>query len=163
GPRRRDARRARALSGVRIRPPQGLLDPRAFRAARAPWAVPHSPARLRPDPLLLPEGPLRRGLSRPRPDEPAPPPQPPRPARLASERAERRRERRAVAEGPHLVGAALSHGWPLEALVVSESGLARPEIAALVAAAGLEPTVLADRVFRSTFEVATPQGIAAEL
>lgn len=84
-------------------------------------------------------------------------------ARLASERAERRRERRAVAEGPHLVGAALSHGWPLEALVVSESGLARPEIAALVAAAGLEPTVLADRVFRSTFEVATPQGIAAEL
>lgn len=82
---------------------------------------------------------------------------------LVRDAATRRRERRAVAEGPHLVAAALERGRRLEALVVSESGLSRPEIARLVDKAGTAPVVLADRLFRATFDVDSPQGVAAEI
>jgi TrmH family RNA methyltransferase len=47
--------------------------------------------------------------------------------------------------------------------VVSESGLARPEIAGLIEQAGTPPVVLADRLFGATFDVDSPQGIAAEI
>ena len=84
-------------------------------------------------------------------------------ASLVRDPAVRKRERRAMIEGPHLVGAALERERRLEALVVSESGLARPAIARLVLSAGMAPAILADRLFRATFEVESPQGVAAEI
>ena len=84
-------------------------------------------------------------------------------ASLVRDAAARKRERRAMAEGPHLVAAALERGRPLEALVLSESGLSRPEIARLVDRAGMAPVMLADRLFRATFDVDSPQGVAAEI
>lgn len=68
-----------------------------------------------------------------------------------------------MAEGPHLVASALERGRRLEALVVSESGLSRPEIARLVDKAGMAPVMLADRLFRATFDADSPQGVAAEI
>jgi TrmH family RNA methyltransferase len=68
-----------------------------------------------------------------------------------------------MAEGPHLVAAALERGRRLVAVVVSESGLSRPEISGLVENVGTPPVLLADRLFRATFEVDSPQGIAAEI
>lgn len=84
-------------------------------------------------------------------------------SRLVREGAERRREGRAIAEGPHLVAAALQHEVALQALVVSESGLGRPEIVELLEAARMTPVVLAERLFRVTFDAEAPQGIAAEI
>jgi TrmH family RNA methyltransferase len=84
-------------------------------------------------------------------------------ASLVRDAAVRKRERRAMAEGPHLVAAGLERGRRLEALVVSESGLSRPEIARLVDKAGMAPVMLADRLFRATFDVDSPQGVAAEI
>lgn len=84
-------------------------------------------------------------------------------ASLVQDGALRRRQQRAIVEGPHLVASALERGRAIEALVVSESGLKRPEIAALAGRAGIAPTVLDDRLFRGTFDAETPQGIAIEI
>lgn len=84
-------------------------------------------------------------------------------ASLVRDATVRKRERRAMAEGPHLVAAALERGRRVEALVLSESGLSRPEIARLVDTAGMAPVMLADRLFSATFDVDTPQGVAAEI
>jgi RNA methyltransferase, TrmH family len=84
-------------------------------------------------------------------------------ASLVRDPAARRRERRAMVEGPHLVAAALDRGLRLEALVVSESGVGRLEIARLVQGAKMPAAILADRLFRATFDVDSPQGVAAEI
>lgn len=82
---------------------------------------------------------------------------------LGLDAAERRREKRAVIEGPHLVGACMDAGHALSALVLSESGARRRELAALAKRAGLEPVVLADSVFSLISDTESPVGILAEI
>jgi TrmH family RNA methyltransferase len=75
----------------------------------------------------------------------------------------RRDERRALIEGPHLLAAYLETGGRPEALLVSESGLANPEVARLVRRAGLDPVVLPEALFRWIADAATPTGVATEI
>lgn len=82
---------------------------------------------------------------------------------LAHDGRARRAERSALVEGPHLVAACLEAGRRPKALIVSESGAGRPEIAALVRRAGIEPATLPDALFRWIGEAATPVGLAAEI
>ncbi len=83
--------------------------------------------------------------------------------KLAASGRARRSERRALLEGVHLVEAHLASGRRTEALMVSESGLARREIAALVKTSGLQPVALADELFAMLADTETPTGIAAEI
>jgi RNA methyltransferase, TrmH family len=71
----------------------------------------------------------------------------------------RRKEGRLLVEGPHLVQAALQAGIRPHAFLVSESGMARGEIASLAS----QPVVIADRVFAGVVDAETPPGIAAEI
>jgi TrmH family RNA methyltransferase len=81
-------------------------------------------------------------------------------ARLAQDSRYRKAERRALVEGPHLLAALQASGGQAVALLVTEEGLADPEIARL---AGAKPVVLSKGVFRSIVEADSPQGIAAEI
>jgi len=83
--------------------------------------------------------------------------------RLAADARERRREGAALIEGPHLVGACLDAGGTLEALILSESGAERAEIAALARRSKSLATVLADKLFVSLADAESPPGIAAEI
>lgn len=83
--------------------------------------------------------------------------------KLAASARARRTERRALIEGVHLVEACLASGRRPEALIVSGSGLARDEIAALVKASKRQPVVLDDPLFAAFADTATPAGIAAEI
>lgn len=83
--------------------------------------------------------------------------------KLAGSAHARRTERRALIEGTHLVQACLLSGCRPEALMVSESALARNEVAALVKASRLQPVVLADALFAAFADTETPVGIAAEI
>lgn len=82
-------------------------------------------------------------------------------AKLARDARLRREEGRALVEGPHLVADLLRAGLRPLALLVSESGLARPEIEALVK--DRQPLVLSDGAFKAVAEADTPPGIAAEI
>ena len=82
---------------------------------------------------------------------------------LARDGRLRRSERRALIEGPHLLAACLDAGTRPQAVLVSESGQAKPEIAGLVRRAGLTPVILADALFRWLGDAATPAGLAAEI
>lgn len=84
-------------------------------------------------------------------------------ARLARDARTRRTERRTLLEGVHLVSAYLEHGGRPSALLVTETGLQQPEIAALVGRAGTAPVLFADGVFRAVVEVDSPTGLAAEI
>ncbi|TAK45734.1 MAG: RNA methyltransferase [Betaproteobacteria bacterium] len=83
--------------------------------------------------------------------------------KLTTSARARRSERRALLEGVHLVEALLASGRRPETLIVSESGLARREIAALVETSGLQPVALADELFEMLADTETPTGIAAEI
>lgn len=83
--------------------------------------------------------------------------------RLVSEPKERRERAAALIEGIHLVEAYLAAGKSPAALIVSESGMAKPEVAGLVARAMLGPVVLADPVFARLSDTGAPVGIAAEI
>ncbi len=72
-------------------------------------------------------------------------------------------ERSAVIEGAHLVAAYLDTGARPRAVMVSESGRARAEIAALVERSGIAPVTLSDALFRWLADAATPAGLAAEI
>ena len=74
----------------------------------------------------------------------------------------RRSERRFLAEGPHLLAAALSSGLKPVALLATEAALARPEIGSLVRQSALGPVLLSPAVFRSIADAEMPPGIAAE-
>lgn len=80
-------------------------------------------------------------------------------AKLASDRRYRKSEGRALIEGPHLVQAALHAGLRPHAFLVSEKGMANPEIAALVS----KPVVLGDRLFAGIVDADSPPGVAAEI
>lgn len=82
---------------------------------------------------------------------------------LAHDPVQRRRERRALLEGLHLVRAHLDSGAKPVALLVSESGAAKAEIATLVRHAGLAPVVVADALFRWIGDTTAPTGLAAEI
>jgi TrmH family RNA methyltransferase len=75
----------------------------------------------------------------------------------------RRHEARAIIEGPHLVEAYRERRGAPIALLVSEQGLEREEIAAIVARAGVAPVVLSNSLFCSIADTETPAGIAAEI
>ena len=83
--------------------------------------------------------------------------------RLVQDGKARRAQARALVEGTRLVGACIAAGGGIEELLVSQSGIARKEISALVDRAGVELTVLSDAVFRAVVDTETPQGIAAEI
>jgi RNA methyltransferase, TrmH family len=82
-------------------------------------------------------------------------------AKLAADASFRRSEKKAMVEGPHLVAEALQAGLEPLALIVSETGLKRAEIRALIGKR--EPVVLADRIFGIVADAETPAGIAAEI
>ncbi len=82
---------------------------------------------------------------------------------LAHDSGTRRSERRTLLEGPHLLSAYLASGGRPQAVLVSESGCAKPEIAACVRRCAIEPVTLPDALFRWVADVATPTGLAAEI
>ena len=82
---------------------------------------------------------------------------------LAHDARARRSERRALLEGAHLLVAFLASGGRPVALLVSETGHANTEIAALVRRAGAAPTLVADSLFRWVVDVTAPAGVAAEI
>jgi RNA methyltransferase, TrmH family len=75
----------------------------------------------------------------------------------------RRTQHCALLEGPHLLAAYLDAGARPLSVIVSESGLRNPEIAALVQRAGPTPVTLTDGLFRWIADAATPAGLAAEI
>jgi TrmH family RNA methyltransferase len=80
--------------------------------------------------------------------------------RLAGDARYRRMEKRALIEGPHLLAAALQHGVKPLAVLVTEEGAAKAEIAALLPA---NAVMLGKGVFRAIVDTDTPQGVAAEI
>ncbi len=83
--------------------------------------------------------------------------------KLARDARLRRSERSALIEGAHLVSAWIERHGPPSALIVSESGLDRAEIAQLAGRCGAQPFTLDDNLFRAVVDVETPAGIAAEV
>jgi TrmH family RNA methyltransferase len=75
----------------------------------------------------------------------------------------RREERAALLEGAHLVTAALNAGRALKALILSESGEEKTELAGVVRHYGKAPVIVSDSVFKAIADTETPAGIAAEI
>jgi RNA methyltransferase, TrmH family len=82
---------------------------------------------------------------------------------LAHDAVARRGKQRTLLEGSHLVRAYLDAGGRPVALVVSESGAGKPEIAALLRRAAVAPVSVADPLFRWITDTAAPAGLAAEI
>jgi TrmH family RNA methyltransferase len=82
-------------------------------------------------------------------------------AKLATDASLRRSEKRVIVEGPHLVAEALQAGLEPLALIVSETGLKRAEVRALIGTR--EPVILGDRIFGIVADAETAPGIAAEI
>ena len=82
---------------------------------------------------------------------------------LARDSRVRRSERSALIEGPHLLAAYLDSGARPRAVLVSESGRQKAEIAALVQRAAIAPVTLPDALFRWLADAASPAGLAAEI
>ena len=81
--------------------------------------------------------------------------------KLRQSSRERRKAGLSLLDGTHLVAAYLQHvGKPRELIVGGES-VENAEVAALVAACGVEPLVLSPALFRELSTVATPTGIMA--
>ena len=83
--------------------------------------------------------------------------------RLVRDARARRSERRALIEGVHLVTAFLEQGGRPLALLVSEDGSQRAEVALLMRRAATEPVRLSNSLFRSVADTEAPTGIAAEI
>jgi TrmH family RNA methyltransferase len=81
--------------------------------------------------------------------------------RLAADSSLRRSEKKALIEGPHVVAEALAAGVEPLALIMSETGLERPELRSLIGKR--EPVILADRIFGLVADAETAPGIAAEI
>jgi len=82
---------------------------------------------------------------------------------LAHDARARRAERCALIEGAHLLAAYLDAGARPNAVLVSETGLASAEIAALARRAGASPVTLPDALFRWVADTVAPAGLAAEI
>ncbi|MBL8495283.1 MAG: RNA methyltransferase, partial [Rhodocyclaceae bacterium] len=84
---------------------------------------------------------------------------------LAGSARERRKRGQTLLDGAHLVDTWLGRGQRLVQLVVSESGRAQPEIAALMGrhGEGADVIVLSDALFARVSPVDTPSGILARI
>jgi len=82
---------------------------------------------------------------------------------LAKDARLRAREGRALLEGVHLLEAYLAAGGRPQAVLVSESGEAKAEIADLVRRLGAPPVRLSDALFRWIGDAQAPTGLAAEI
>ena len=82
---------------------------------------------------------------------------------LAHDARTRRAERCALIEGAHLLAAYLDAGGRPNAVLLSETGLASAEIAALARRAGPPPVTLPDALFRWVADAVAPAGLAAEI
>lgn len=84
-------------------------------------------------------------------------------AMLTKDARYRRTERRALIEGPHLLAAALEHGYRPVAVLATEKAAADAEIGGLIARCGSRAVMLSESLFGSISDVETPQGVAAEI
>jgi RNA methyltransferase, TrmH family len=84
-------------------------------------------------------------------------------AKLVRDARLRRAEGRVVIEGPHLLAAAIDAGLKPLAIMGTEAGLAKAEVAALVRRLKATPTVLAPNVFAAIADAETAPGVAAEI
>jgi TrmH family RNA methyltransferase len=81
---------------------------------------------------------------------------------LATSTRERRKAGLALLDGAHLIAAYRASGSVPEQLILSESGMARPEAAHFATDASAQGVlVLADALFNDIAQVATPTGIVA--
>ena len=81
---------------------------------------------------------------------------------LARDSRRQKREGRALIDGPHLVAAAIDHGVMPEIVVVSESAVVLPEVAALLARMpGVPALCLRDELVHEISELKTPVGSLA--
>lgn len=81
---------------------------------------------------------------------------------LATSARDRRSMGQTLLDGAHLVQAALDANWPLRELVVSDQGLAHPEIARMVERCQPATTLhLTDSLFAHVSPVDTPSGLMA--
>ncbi|GHD60217.1 TrmH family RNA methyltransferase [Jeongeupia chitinilytica] len=81
--------------------------------------------------------------------------------KLATQRRDRLKLGLTLLDGPHLIDAALSANWPLQRLIVTEGGMQRPEVAQLLARAGLPVHPMADMLFATLTELPSPTGVLA--
>ena len=72
---------------------------------------------------------------------------------------ERRRAGQTLLDGVHLIEAAISSGWPIKALFVSESRVNHPEIQSVLVECKAEVVTLSDSVLSYISPVTTPSGI----
>jgi TrmH family RNA methyltransferase len=84
-------------------------------------------------------------------------------AKLAEDGHYRRAEKRALIEGPHLLAAALQHGYKPVAVLATEEAAADAEIGRLMRESGLRPTFLTEKLFRRLVDAESPPGVAAEI
>jgi RNA methyltransferase, TrmH family len=83
-------------------------------------------------------------------------------AKLIASAAERRRTGMSVLDGAHLLEAFVHAGGKPEEIMVSEAGIAEPEIAALLARLpGVRTTLLTDALFDALSTVESPTGVLA--
>lgn len=84
--------------------------------------------------------------------------------KLLQSSRERRQQGLSLLDGIHLVAAYLDHVGLPEQVVVNQSGLADPEIQALLKTlAPCDPLLLSDTLFRQLSSVATPTGVIAAI
>ncbi|GAB7126818.1 RNA methyltransferase [Silvimonas sp. JCM 19000] len=81
--------------------------------------------------------------------------------KLAENRRDRLKLGQTLLDGPHLVAAALDAGWPLERILISQSGLQRPEHQTLLARYGKDPALLDDALFATLTELPSATGLIA--
>jgi TrmH family RNA methyltransferase len=84
-------------------------------------------------------------------------------AKLAAEGRYRRAEKRALIEGPHLLAAALEHGYKPVAVLATQEGAADREIATLLGRSGVRPVIVTESVFRRVVDAENPPAVAAEI
>lgn len=84
-------------------------------------------------------------------------------AKLAAQRRARQQAAQTLLDGVHLIDAALAAGLALERVLIMQSALDKPEVAALLARMAKPPQVVADQVFAALTDLDSPSGIVAIL
>jgi len=83
--------------------------------------------------------------------------------KLAAQRRARQQAAQTLLDGVHLIDAALAAGLALERLLVMQSALEKPEVAALLARYLKPPHIVTDQVFAALTDLDSPSGIVAIL
>lgn len=81
--------------------------------------------------------------------------------KLAENRRERLKTGLTLLDGPHLLAAWLDAGWPIERLLLTQQGLANPEIAALTERTAAPQSLLDDQLFAELSELPSQSGVLA--